>query len=83
MKMPLTKHWCLDNNCGFKETSHKVRDGWKCPKCKGPMMSRIVAKDKQCDQVFVEFDNGSESKMVKVKPILEQDLHKVSDEHAK
>ena len=47
MKMPLTKHWCIDKRCGFEETSHKVRDEWKCPKCIGPMMSRVVAKDRQ------------------------------------
>ncbi|MEB9621348.1 hypothetical protein [Bacillus thuringiensis] len=27
LKMSLTKHWCLDRNCGFEETSHKIRDG--------------------------------------------------------
>ncbi len=47
MKMPLTKHWCIDKRCGFEETSHKVRDGWECPRCIGPMMSRVVAKDRQ------------------------------------
>ncbi|WP_180230299.1 hypothetical protein [Bacillus cereus] len=44
MKMPLTKHWCLDKRCGFEEISHKVRDGWECPKCKGPMNLQVVTK---------------------------------------
>jgi len=45
--MPLTKHWCMDKRCGFEETSHKIRDGWKCPKCNGLMMYQIVKKDKR------------------------------------
>ncbi|MEB9696888.1 hypothetical protein [Bacillus thuringiensis] len=45
MKMPLTKHWCLNKNCGFKETSHKIRDGWNCPKCNGPMINQSVVKE--------------------------------------
>lgn len=45
LKMPLTKHWCLDKSCGFEETSHKICDGWKCPKCNGPMMNQIVVKE--------------------------------------
>ena len=47
LKMPLTKHWCLDRNCGFEETSHKVRDGWKCPDCNGPMAFQQVNKKKE------------------------------------
>ncbi|MGG2936774.1 hypothetical protein ABEO66_22110 [Bacillus pacificus] len=45
MKMPLTKHWCLNKSCGFEETSHKMRDGWNCPKCNGPMMNQSVVKE--------------------------------------
>ncbi|QQX27621.2 hypothetical protein P9C78_gp56 [Bacillus phage z1a] len=47
LKMPLTKYWCLDRNCGFEETSHKIRDGWKCPHCNGPIMSQQVNKKKE------------------------------------
>ncbi|SDY43191.1 hypothetical protein [Bacillus sp. 166amftsu] len=46
MKMPLTKHSCLNKGCGFEETSHKIRDGWRCPKCNGPMMSKRVVKER-------------------------------------
>ncbi|ARW58502.1 hypothetical protein [Bacillus phage Negev_SA] len=55
MKMLLTKHWCLDRNCGFEETSHKVRDGWKCPDCNGPMAFQQVNKKRRKRQVMVLF----------------------------
>lgn len=32
-------HYCLDKTCGWEERSHKIRDGVKCPKCNGPVMS--------------------------------------------
>ncbi|WP_426867561.1 hypothetical protein [Bacillus cereus] len=47
LKMPLTKHRCLDRNCGFEETSHKIRDGWICPYCNGPMTFEQVNKKKE------------------------------------
>ncbi|MCU5667445.1 hypothetical protein NST86_22935 [Bacillus sp. FSL L8-0199] len=47
MKAPLTKYWCLDRNCGFEEISHKIRDGWKCPHCNGPMTFQQVNKKKE------------------------------------
>ncbi|HDR5270909.1 TPA: hypothetical protein QCS34_004632 [Bacillus thuringiensis] len=47
MKMPLTKHWCLNKDCRFEESSHKIRDGWKCPKCNGAMMSKPVVQEKE------------------------------------
>ncbi|MED3183886.1 hypothetical protein [Bacillus thuringiensis] len=46
MKMPLTKQWCLYKSCGFEEASHKIRDGSKYPKCNGPMVNQIVAKER-------------------------------------
>ncbi|MEC2872252.1 hypothetical protein ACIQHV_18055 [Bacillus bombysepticus] len=54
MKMPLTKHWCLDRNCGFEETSHKIRDGWKCPHCNGPIMSQQLRNKKKAVKVDEE-----------------------------
>jgi hypothetical protein len=39
MKMPLTTHYCFNKACDWEETSHKLRDGIKCPKCTGPVMS--------------------------------------------
>ncbi|MDD0822665.1 hypothetical protein [Bacillus cereus] len=36
MKFPLTTYYCLSKSCGWSETSHKLRDGIDCPKCKGP-----------------------------------------------
>lgn len=41
MKQPLTTHACMDKECGWKETSHKIRDGIKCPKCGGPVLSKL------------------------------------------
>ncbi|EJR08762.1 hypothetical protein II5_01044 [Bacillus cereus MSX-A1] len=38
---------------------------------------------KQCDKLFVKFDNETGSKVIEVKPLFKQDLHKVSDTHAK
>lgn len=32
-------HYCMDKSCGYEETNHKIRDGMKCPKCSGPVMS--------------------------------------------
>ena len=37
MKSKLTTHYCMIKTCGWKETSHKIRDGIKCPKCGGPV----------------------------------------------
>ncbi len=45
MKMPLTKHWCLNKDCDFEVTDHKMRDGLKCPKCKGLTSLEYVKKD--------------------------------------
>ncbi len=38
MKWKRTTHYCIDKTCGWEETSHKLRDGLKCPKCNGPTM---------------------------------------------
>lgn len=53
--MSLTKHWCLNKSCGFEETSHKIRDGWKCPKCNGPMSNIVVKKGKSEEGKQFEF----------------------------
>lgn len=39
MKSKLTTYYCMNKTCDWEETSHKIRDGIKCPKCKGPVMS--------------------------------------------
>jgi predicted Zn-ribbon and HTH transcriptional regulator len=39
VKQKRMTHYCINNECGWEETSHKVRDGIKCPKCKGPVIS--------------------------------------------
>jgi len=44
MKNKLMQHHCMDKGCGFKESSHKIRDGMKCPKCGGPIMSSYKNK---------------------------------------
>lgn len=45
MKYPLTKHKCMNEDCGWNETNHKVWDGIKCPECDGIVFQTIV-KDK-------------------------------------
>ena len=40
MKQKRTTHYCLNKECEWTETSHEMRDGMKCPKCKGPIMSK-------------------------------------------
>lgn len=42
MKMPLTKYYCMSKECGWEETSHKLLDGVKCPKCSGPVNSERI-----------------------------------------
>lgn len=39
MKQKLMTHYCLNKDCDYLEQSHKIRDGWNCPKCKGPIKS--------------------------------------------
>lgn len=39
MKAKLTTHMCSDKECGFQVTDHKFRDGMKCPKCNGHIVS--------------------------------------------
>ena len=40
MKQPLTNHYCMV--CDWEETTHKIRDGIKCPECGGPVRSKVV-----------------------------------------
>lgn len=40
MKSKRLTYYCLDESCDFEETTHKVRDGLKCPKCGGPTSVR-------------------------------------------
>ncbi|EJQ43700.1 hypothetical protein IEQ_05028 [Bacillus cereus BAG6X1-2] len=40
MKQKRTTHYCLNKECEWTETSHKMCDGMKCPKCKGHFMSK-------------------------------------------
>lgn len=39
MKTKLTTHRCIDKECGFKVTDHKLRDGFKCPMCGSHIVS--------------------------------------------
>jgi predicted Zn-ribbon and HTH transcriptional regulator len=39
-------HYCMDKTCGWEETSHKIRDGIKCPKCNGIVMSVYTTSEK-------------------------------------
>lgn len=45
MKGKLMTHRCMDKACGYEETSHKLRDGKRCPKCNGPVFSYLVKKE--------------------------------------
>lgn len=44
MKAPLTKHYCINKQCGWEETNYKYMDGFKCKKCKGPIISRFIKR---------------------------------------
>ncbi|MCS1392989.1 hypothetical protein NXZ77_15535 [Lysinibacillus boronitolerans] len=44
MKAPLTRFYCMSKECGFEETTHKLKEGIPCPKCKGPVLSQRVEK---------------------------------------
>ncbi|UPW82739.1 hypothetical protein [Lysinibacillus sp. Ag94] len=46
MKSPLTRYYCMSKECDYEETNHKLLEGTNCPKCKGPVMSQRVKKDK-------------------------------------
>lgn len=40
MKQKRMTHYCIKKECNWEETSHKFRDGMKCPKCNGPIISK-------------------------------------------
>jgi predicted Zn-ribbon and HTH transcriptional regulator len=46
MKGKLMTHYCINKKCDFEETTHNMRDGMKCPKCNGPIMSVNPKKQK-------------------------------------
>lgn len=46
MKGKLTTYYCMDKACEWEETSHKLRDGIKCPNCCGPVNSFYPKKNK-------------------------------------
>jgi len=46
MKAPLTRFYCMSKECDFEETTHKLKEGIPCPKCKGPVLSQRVKIDK-------------------------------------
>lgn len=37
MKSKIMSYCCMNKLCGWKERTHKIRDGVKCPECKGPV----------------------------------------------
>jgi predicted Zn-ribbon and HTH transcriptional regulator len=45
MKSKLMTHYCMDKTCDYEETTHKIRDGIRCPKCKGPVNSYYPKKN--------------------------------------
>jgi hypothetical protein len=52
VKQKRMTHYCIDKTCGWKETSHKIRDGISCPSCDGSVMS-VGPKDKFA--VFIDY----------------------------
>lgn len=56
MKAPLTRFYCMAKECDFEETTHKLKEGIKCPKCKGPVMSQEVKKDSKALSIQVDMD---------------------------
>lgn len=44
MKFPLTRYYCISKECNFEEINHKIKEGIKCPKCEGPVISHRVEK---------------------------------------
>lgn len=38
-------HYCMNETCDYKEISHKLRDGMRCPKCDGSVMSYYSSED--------------------------------------
>jgi len=45
MKNKLTLSYCLDEECGWEETSHRNMDGIRCPKCGRHVTSEFVKKN--------------------------------------
>ncbi len=39
MKNKRMTYYCMSKECDWEETSHKWRDGLKCPKCNSPVNS--------------------------------------------
>lgn len=56
MKAPLTRFYCLSKECGFEETTHKLKEGIPCPKCKGPVLSQEVKKESKTLSIQVDMD---------------------------
>jgi predicted Zn-ribbon and HTH transcriptional regulator len=44
MKSKLMRHYCMDKECVWQETSHKIKDALRCPECDGLVMSEYVKK---------------------------------------
>ncbi len=44
MKGKLMTHYCMVKTCDWKETSHRLLDGIKCPKCGGLVNSVYQGK---------------------------------------
>lgn len=47
MKNKRMTHYCMDKTCDWKVTDHKMRDGIKCPKCDGLVMSEYEREMKR------------------------------------
>lgn len=57
MKGKKMTHYCLVKTCDWKETSHKLSDGIKCPKCEGPVNSFYVGVDFSTGKDFTVFNS--------------------------
>jgi len=46
----------MSKECDFEETTHKLKEGIPCPKCKGPVMSQEVKKERKALSIQVDMD---------------------------
>lgn len=51
MKGKRMSHFCMNKECNWNETSHKIRDGIRCPECDGLVMS-ITVKVEEMDKII-------------------------------
>lgn len=51
VKGKLTTHYCVNKKCGWEETSHRLLDGIRCPKCRGIVISYPTNRTVTLDEI--------------------------------